>query len=156
MPNGKGNLECYYCVHYHNPWSREAMNPFIHELSFFMKRLKERDAENYKSTENKLMDFFDFLSCGGQQGEKCDFHGAALPCETPGNRICRDFAPNEKYNADNPVHESDGVTKRYFEAEERFGWFKIELEPDVLYAFPYHQPEQIKKLKRFDGDGEGK
>ena len=150
MPNGKGNLECYYCEHYRNPWTREAMNPFVQELSFFVKRVREQDSENYKATEDPLMDFFDFLGCGGREGEKCDFHQADLPCETPGNRICRDFAPSDKYYADNPIHEIDGTTQRYFEAAERFGWFKIELEPGVLYAFPYHRPEQIEPVKRFD------
>ncbi len=150
MPNGKGNLECYYCEHYRNPWSHEAMNSFVHELSFFLKRLKERNAASSKTTEDALMDFFDFLTCGGREGEKCDFHRADLPCETSGNRICRDFAPSEKYDADNPIQEIDGITKRYFEAEERFSWFKIELEPGVLYSFPYHQPEQIERIKRID------
>lgn len=100
MPNGKGQIDCCYCVHFEG---------------------------KYEGSDAMYDEGF------------CKFHKSEIPSTLPewNHRICSDFEANkffEKYLQYNPL-------------EQRFEWFGIELEKNVLYEFPYHDHKGIKKLK---------
>jgi hypothetical protein len=112
MPNGKGSLECCYCIHYRGEW------------------------QGYDAAY--------------EQGF-CAYHKANLPATNWEHRICVNFSPNEYYFRDNPVFELDGISKR-ISAEERFSWFDIPLQQNVLYGFSYNNPRSVKELLKFDAE----
>ena len=112
MPNGKGSLECCYCIYYCGEWQGYDA---AHEQGF------------------------------------CEFHRANLPATNWEHRLCSNFSPNEYYFRDNPIFEMEGKSKR-ISAEERFSWFDIQLQPNVLYVFSYNDPRSIKELLKFGGE----
>ena len=83
------------------------------------------------------------LSCSYCQhqadaGLRCSFHGVTLPVSpTYDNTICCNFEPAGSYWRDNSV---------YIPPARRFAWFGRDLEPGVLYAFPYNAPEAVEPL----------
>jgi hypothetical protein len=67
----------------------------------------------------------------------CKFHNAQIPTtlESGKHRICRNFQANE---------QSD-FNLQVFTIEQRFESFRIILEENTLYEFPYNMPSEIKK-----------
>jgi hypothetical protein len=101
MPNGKGSIDCSYCVHF--------------------------DGEGYPD--------------GWTEERRCKFHQTMLPKPSSEhlNRFCCHFEPNQTYCEDN-------LGMQFFPVVRRFAWFGIDLEPGVLYEFPYPAPHEAKKL----------
>ena len=99
MANGKGSLECSYCVHF-NPSS------------------------GYPE--------------GFSQARYCNYHKVKLPLpkREHNNRICCNFTPNLAF-------EHDNLFPHFIPLARRFAWFGIDMQPGVLYEFPYNQPPDI-------------
>jgi hypothetical protein len=78
---------------------------------------------------------------GDQQHEpaRCRFHGTALP-ESQLNRICCHFEASPRFA------EESGARILFCPVACQFAWFGADLEPGVLYEFPYSDPPDIKKL----------
>lgn len=100
MPNGKGTLDCSYCIHF--------------------------DGTGFPD--------------GHGEERMCRFHQTVLPKAKVEyhNRICCHFGPNGTYHKHN-------VLGQFLPLVRRFAWFGIDLEPGVLYEFPYPNSRAITK-----------
>ncbi len=103
MPNGKGFLDCRYCVYAY---------PLDGWPILFGSRL------NYL------------------------YHQKELPqaTEPGGHRLCIHFQASETYYAESPL------TGLFSPPSRQFARFGVELEPGVLYEYPYPMPQHIRKL----------
>src|SRR5262245_35691003 len=95
MGNGRGKIDCAYCVHFGGTEPHERAD--------------------------------------------CRFHGAPLP-RSDLNRVCCHFEASAR------LGEESGARARFAPVARQFGWFGADLEPGVLYEFPYNDPPAIEKL----------
>jgi hypothetical protein len=95
MGNGRGKIDCVYCVH--------------------------------------------FVGNNQHEPAECRFHGAALP-RSKENRICCHFEASALFA------QESGARALFATVARQFGWFGADLEPGILYEFPYNEPTSIKKL----------
>lgn len=74
---------------------------------------------------------------GAYEVAPCTFHKVELPVLEPNylNRICCHFEAGDQYYEHNGISCPPG---------RRFSWFARDLEPGVLYYFPYNNPDKIE------------
>ena len=70
----------------------------------------------------------------------CTLHNAQIP-ESPLNRICVNFKPNQFF------HRNSSVS-----VEERLSWFPTSFRPGGLYVFSYNTPEELSLLFEFNSN----
>ena len=73
------------------------------------------------------------------ESARCRFHLALLPPSSQ-NRICCHF------EASTLLAEEAGARILYAPVARQFAWFGADLEPGILYEYPYNDPPAVKRL----------